>query len=210
MMFECTVSCPGLYTMSKYTDSLHFIAQVPAGGYSSYTLSFDPARNSSTTHYPDISSVSQTPSISNGHITLNFSPDSGLLTSVATSSGIDVAVAQNYWSYIDPQGGAYCLVEQQAAVQLSKVSAAVSRRSRASLALSQTQPLHIRMFFDCFIFVPRRSCSDAAHARHRCCWPRDVSNVANLGVGQRAAPALQTVLCLPCSRSVSLLGNVTV
>lgn len=128
MMFECTVSCPQLYTASKYTDSLHFIAHVPAGGYASYTLSFDPMHNSSTTHYPDISSVSQTSSISNGFVTLHFSPDSGLLSSVATSGGIDVAVVQNYWSYIDPQGGAYCLVEQQRAVELSKVCAAVLER----------------------------------------------------------------------------------
>ncbi len=121
MMFECTVSCPQLYTESKYSDSLHFIAHVPAGGYASYTLSFDFKRNSSTTQYPVISPLSETPSITNGHVTLHFSPDSGLLSRVTTAGGSEFSVRQNYWSYIDPQGGAYCLVEQQAAVQLSQV-----------------------------------------------------------------------------------------
>lgn len=125
MMFECTVSCPQLYTESKYTDSLHFIAQVPAGGYASYTLSFDPLHNSSTTHYPVISPLSQTASISNGHLTLEFSPESGLLTRVTTSGGTEIAVQQNYWNYLDPQGGAYCLVEQQSAVQVSQVGSSM-------------------------------------------------------------------------------------
>ena len=126
MMFECTVSCPELYTESKYTDSLHFIAKIPAGGYASYKLSFDPLHNSSTTHYPVISPVSQTPSISNGFLSLYFSPDSGLLTHVKTKGGNEFDVMQSYWSYIDPQGGAYCLVEQQKAVQLSQVRARTS------------------------------------------------------------------------------------
>jgi hypothetical protein len=125
MMFECTVSCPQLYTESKYTDSLHFVAQVPAGGYASYTLSFDPLHNSSTTHYPVISPLSQTASISNGHLTLEFSPESGLLTRVTTSGGTEIAVQQNYWNYLDPQGGAYCLVEQQSAVQVSQVGSSM-------------------------------------------------------------------------------------
>ena len=131
MMFQCTVSCPQLYTASKYTDSLHFIAQVPAGGYASYTLSFDPLHNSSTTHYPVISPVSQVPTISNGHLTLDFSPDTGLLDHVKTSGGSAFAVRQSYWNYIDPQGGAYCLVEQQEAVQLPQVvdAAACTRHS---------------------------------------------------------------------------------
>jgi hypothetical protein len=125
MMFECTVSCPELYTQSKYIDSLHFIAEVPAGGYVSYVLSFDPAHNSSTTHFPTITPVSETTSISSDAVTLVFSPETGLLSRVTTAGGSEFKVVQNYWSYIDPQGGAYCLVEQQEAVQLSKVSTSI-------------------------------------------------------------------------------------
>lgn len=198
MMFECTVSCPQLYTESKYTDSLHFIAQVPAGGYATFTLSFDPLRNSSTTHYPVISPVSQTSSITNGHVTLDFSPDTGLLTRATTSGGSEFAVRQNYWSYIDPQGGAYCLVEQQAAVQLSKVRAHAPVACR-SLLCSLSRLMSSSM----------RCCSSrcAAYARHCRRRPRHVSNVANVGLWQRPAPALQAVPRIPCRRGVSRVGH---
>ena len=195
-MFQCTVSCPQLYAASKYTDSLHFIAHVPAGGFVSYTLAFDPHANSSTTLYPDVSPVAQTATISNGHVTLDFSPDTGALQRVKTGGGSAFQVQHSYWSYIDPQGGAYCLVEQQAAVQLPQVSGCSHR---------VCPPAQCCVTHACARVM--RSPAGAAHAHHCCCRPRHVPNVADVCLGQGPAPALQAVACIPRRRGVSRLRH---
>ena len=49
MMFTCTVSCAALYTDHKYDDVIFFLASVPAFGFTTFTLVFDPLQNSSST-----------------------------------------------------------------------------------------------------------------------------------------------------------------
>lgn len=100
-----------------FEDSLYFKANVAALGYATYMLVFGD-QNSSSTVLPNITMSPQP--LSNSYMTVEFDGRTGLLSALRDiSSGVTVRATQSYHQYIDGVGGAYCLVEQNAAVRIA-------------------------------------------------------------------------------------------
>ena len=103
--------------LNPYSNVVCFMAPIPAFGFSTFTIEFNPTQNSTTTVYPSI--VFGAVTLANYNIKVLFDNVTNLMTSVINLiDNLQMDVSQTYWNYVDGQGGAYCLIEQAPAVPI--------------------------------------------------------------------------------------------